>query len=234
MGDEVDASGWRDLYPGVVRTPDDAVRFVEAVGFCTWGPIKSLAFPNLADAMGASALETENATWFWKDDLHVERRLFFGRVVRGQTSFVANDYLPDLIAALGGRGMEGERDPEELYAEGRLSREAKAICDLLREQGATPTRGLRSGALLSGSVAERALVELQRRLIVCKVGITGRTRGTYSYVWDLAERFVPDAFREAAATAPSAARARIRGQLEAFGITPDPALESRLFLWRGD
>ena len=41
---------------------------------------------------------------------------------------------------------------------------------------------------------QRALVELQHRFLVCKVDLTGWTRGTYSYVWDLAERFWPQAF----------------------------------------
>ena len=47
------------------------------------------------------------------------------------------------------------------------------------------TRGMRAPT-------ERALLELQRRFLICKVDVTGRTRGTYAYVWDLAERFWPE------------------------------------------
>jgi hypothetical protein len=78
----------------------------------------------------------------------------------------------------------------------------------------------------------RALIDLQRRFVVCKVGLTGRTRGTYSYVYDLAERFWPEEFTVAGETGVGEARDRIRDRLRWFGITPDSALEERLFLWR--
>jgi hypothetical protein len=74
-------------------------------------------------------------------------------------------------------------------------------------------------------------VELQRRFLICKVDLTGRTRGVYSYVWDLAERFWLQAFVDARHTMPSAARSKIRGQLHEFGIVPGPQLERHLFLW---
>jgi hypothetical protein len=74
-------------------------------------------------------------------------------------------------------------------------------------------------------------VELQRRFLVCKVDLTGRTRGTYSYVWDLAERFWPQAFVDAHHTSPTAARSKIRSQLREFGLSPSPQLEQHLFLW---
>ncbi len=74
-------------------------------------------------------------------------------------------------------------------------------------------------------------MELQRRFLVCKVDLTGRTRGTYSYVWDLAERFWPQAFVDARHTTPLAARSNIRGQLRKFGLVESSQLEQRLVLW---
>jgi hypothetical protein len=68
--------------------------------------------------------------------------------------------------------------------------------------------------------------------LICKVDLTGRTRGTYSYVWDLAERFWPEEFAEARRTPVVAARANIRERLRSFGIEPTAALEAKLFLWR--
>jgi hypothetical protein len=61
--------------------------------------------------------------------------------------------------------------------------------------------------------------------------LTGKTRGTYSYIWDLAERFWPQAFADARHTTPLAARSNIRGQLREFGLLESPQLEQRLFLW---
>jgi hypothetical protein len=49
-------------------------------------------------------------TWSWKDDLHFEQQLYYGKIIAGQPSFLAPDYLPDFISALAGRDLEHERD----------------------------------------------------------------------------------------------------------------------------
>jgi hypothetical protein len=219
-----------------VAGEEDAAAFVATLGLCTWGPVPGLAFPNLAEAMGESALSVLGRTWFWKDDLHFERRLYYGKIIRGQPTFVAPDWLPDCIASLAGPGHEVERDPVRLFMDGRLSREARLIYDYLDAHPALPTRDLRRGAALRGkdlaAATERALADLQRRFLVCKVDLTGRTRGTYSYVWDVAERFWPDAFDQARRTSVMAARARILARLREFGLDPDRPLQHRLLLWR--
>jgi len=227
--------GWHALIPGPITRPEEALAFVNECGFCTWGPVPRLSFPNLAEAMGETATSVLDRTWSWKDDLHFAQQLYYGKIIAGQPSFLAPDYLPDFIAALAGRGLEHERDVTRLYFDGRLSGEAKTIYDWLLDHPAQPTRELRRGTKLGDPskklATERALVELQRRLLVCKVDLTGRTRGTYSYVWDLSERFWPHAFVDARHTSPTAARSKIRGQLHEFGLAPGPQLEQHLFLW---
>ncbi len=230
-----EAVGWHALIPGTITGPEEALAFVNACGFCTWGPVPRLAFPNLAEAMGETATSVLDRTWWWKDDLHFAQQLYYGKIIAGQPSFLAPDYLPDFIAALAGRGLEYERDVNLLYFDGRLSLEARSIYDWLLDHPAQPTRELRRGTRLGDPskklATERALVELQRHFLVCKVDLTGRTRGTYSYVWDLAERFWPQAFVDACHTTPLAARSNIRGQLREFGLVEGTQLEQRLFLW---
>lgn len=230
-----EARGWHALITEPIKEPDEALTFLNRCGFCTWGPLPRLAFPNLAEAMGETATSVLGQTWFWKDDLHFAHQLYYGKIIGGQPSFIAPDYLPDFIAALAGRGLEHERDVTRLYFDGRLSSEAKVIYDFLLDHPMQPTRDLRRGTRLSEKAqklaTERALVELQRRFLICKVDLTGRTRGTYSYVWDLAERFWPQAFVDARHTSPMAARSTIRGQLHEFGIVPNPQIEKQLFLW---
>jgi hypothetical protein len=225
-----ETAGWHALITG----PDEALAFVSRCGFCTWGPVPRLSFPNLAEAMGETASSVLERTWSWKDDLHFAQQLYYGKIIAGQPSFLAPDYLPDFIAALAGRGLEHEREVTRLYFDGRLSGEARAIYDWLLDHPAQPTRELQRGTRLGKTkklATERALVELQRRFLVCKVDLTGRTRGTYSYVWDLAERFWPQAFVDARHTAPLAAQSNIRGQLQEFGLVSSPQLERYLFLW---
>ena len=230
-----EAGGWHALIPRPITRPEEALRFITACGFCTWGPVSRLSFPNLAEAMGETATSVLDRTWSWKDDLHFAQQLYYGKIIAGQPGFLAPDYLPDFISALAGRGLEHERDVTGLYFDGRLSGEARAIYEWLLDHPAQPTRELRRGTRLGDTskklATERALVELQRRFLICKVDLTGRTRGTYSYVWDLAERFWPQAFVDARHTSPVAARSKIRGQLGEFGLASSPQLEKHLFLW---
>ncbi len=228
-------AAWHSLIPQPIKEPDDAAALVATLGFCTWGPVPGLAFPNLAEAMGETATSVLARTWFWKDDLHFARQLYYGKIIAGQPSFIAPDYLTDFIAALAGRGREEERDPLQLYVDGRLSREARTLYEYLVDHPAQPTRALRRGTALDGkrmkAQAERALLELQRRFLVCKVDLTGRTRGTYAYVWDLTERFWPEAVADARHTASTVARQRIRIRLREWGIELDVHREQKLFLW---
>jgi hypothetical protein len=190
--------------------------------------VPHLPFPNLAQAMGETAASVLERTWSWKDDLHFAQQLYYGKIIAGQPSFLAPDYLPDFIAALAGRGMEHERDATGLYFDGRLSSEAKAIYDWLLDHPAQPTRELRRGTRLGDTskklATERALVELQS-------GSDGSHARHVLLRLGLAERFWPQVFVDASHTSPTAARSNIRGQLREFGLAPSPQLEQRLFLW---
>lgn len=228
-------SKWRELVSLPITSLEDASRFVETLGFCTWAPVPGTAFPNLADAMEESAWSVMGVTWYWKDDVHLEKRLYYAKIIRAKPSFITPEFLPDFVAAIGGRGKEEERDPVRLYLDGRLSREAKSIHECLTDNPELPTVEVRRKAVLAGSTStegfDRAMIELQRRFVICKVGLSGRTRGTYSYIWNLAERFWPEEFEAARRTPVEAARANIRERLRAFGLEPTPAMEERLFLW---
>jgi hypothetical protein len=158
VGKMKQAVGWHALIPGPITRPEEALAFINECGFCTWGPVPRLSFPNLAEAMGETATSVLDRTWSWKDDLHFDQQLYYGKIIAGQPSFLTRDYLPDFIAALA-------------------------------------------------------------------------ARGTNSYVWDLAERFWPQAFVDARHTAPLAARSKIRSQLCEFGLVSSPQLDQHLFLW---
>jgi hypothetical protein len=187
-----EAAGWHALIPGPITGPE-APAFVSGCGFCTWMSVPRLSFPNLAEAMGETATSVLDRTWSWKDELHFEQQLFFGKSIAGQQSYLAPDYLPDFIAAWARPGLEHERDVTRLHFDGRLSGEARAIYEWLLDHPAQPTQELRRGSKLGDTskklVTERVLVELQRRFLVCKVDLTSRTGRAYSYIWDLAERF---------------------------------------------
>src|SRR5437763_1019454 len=110
-----EAIGWHALIPRPITGPEEALTFVNECGFCTWGPVPRLSFPNLAEAMGETATSVLERTWSWKDDLHFAQQLYYGKIIAGQPSFLARDFLPDfaLVRAyhnstgLAGDGVSG-------------------------------------------------------------------------------------------------------------------------------
>lgn len=80
---------WHALLRGPIKEPDEALAFVQACGFCTWGPLPRLSFPNLAEAMGETATSVLGRTWYWKDDLHFAQQLYYGKIIGGQPSFIS-------------------------------------------------------------------------------------------------------------------------------------------------
>lgn len=216
---------WREQWAGMVRTPDDMVRFVDAVGCCTG---KALAgyqdFPSQSTVIGKLDAATTD-TWFWKDDLHIEKRLYYTRVFGGQPGFVSMSLLPAFIAT---NGMVAD----ELLFNGMLSPEARQVYDTIEAHG--PISSINLKLLLTPDAkraANRVLHELERQFIITKTGITGRTRGTYSYIWDLVERWVPDVLVAADRLGRATAMAMIREHLIAFGVPPDSPFYAKVLGW---
>ena len=102
--------GWHALITQLITEPEEALAFINECGFCTWGPLPRLSFPNLSEAIGETATSVLDRTWSWKDDLHFAQQLYYGKIIAGQPSFLSPDYLSDFVAALAGRGLEHERD----------------------------------------------------------------------------------------------------------------------------
>lgn len=215
-------SNWLDKWAGRVKTEDDCVRFVDDVGFCIIDPAGSGPdFPNQADAMGMdSAL---GHTWFWKDDLHIQKRLYYTRLFFNKPGYISMEFLPAFIATNG-------QVADELMIMGRMPLSQQTIYRIIDAEGPISTRDLKQQ--LSGDVKKQsasALITLERLFIGTKVNITGRTMQTYSYVWDLAERWVPWAFEEADRLGSVRAKAKIIEKLTANGLQAEVA--GKAFGW---
>ena len=216
---------WREQWSGKVRTPDDMVRFVDAVGCCTSKELPDYPdFPSQSEVIGEIDAETTDP-WFWKDDLHIEKRLYYTRVFGGQPGFVSMSLLPAFISTNGGVA-------DELLFNGMLSPEARQVYDTIEAQG--PISSINLKLLLTPDAkraANRVLHELDHQLIITKTGITGRTRGTYSYILDLLERWAPDMLVAADRLGRATAMAMIREHLAAFGVPPDSPFYAKVLGW---
>lgn len=221
----VNAGRWREERLGRVCTPDDLVRFVEAVGFCTSKPLPRYPdFPNQDEVMGRVDPNVPDP-WFWKDDLHTEKRIYYTRVFGGQPGFISYAMLPVLMATNGAVA-------DELIFTGSLSPEVRQIYTAIETNGPIATRDLKR--LLTPDaklIASRALIDLDRRFLITKTDITGRTRGTYSYVWDLVERWVPDMLTAADRLGRKKAEDMLREHLRAFAIEPDSTFYAKVLGW---
>ncbi|MFQ5886922.1 MAG: hypothetical protein ACE5II_06785 [Anaerolineae bacterium] len=238
---------WLRSLPSPVRTPEEAAAFVDQVGFCTWTALKRYDFPNLAEAVGMGEIhpyDVLDRTWLWcvcmlsldpeiygiegKDDLHFAKKLYYAEIFAKQVSFMFLKLLPYLIAAQ-------ERDVFFLYDAGQLTTATKRIYEFLRENGSTPTRNLRFGTWLSGkeneSSYERAMGDLQRRFIVCKVGLRGRTRGEYGYIWDPTDAWLPELVEEASRLERGEAKRVIGQKCEDWGLSLGPTALAYIFGW---
>jgi len=90
------------------------------------------------------------------------------------------------------------------------------FCNHIEELGPISTRKLKAQLTPEARRAcTTALIDLEQRFIICKTGITGREMGTYGYLWDLAERWMPEAFTAADRLKRKDARAMVLDRLRA-------------------
>lgn len=214
-----------------VRTKAQALRFVDALGFCyafTGGPG---ALPGLFDVLGTRSIDRMwSWTWQWKDELATERALFYGRLLAGKPTFVSLAYLPHFFALTGNVGEAD--DYLQAYREGRLTQLAKDIYEYLLERGRCSTWTLRARFVVhrdrSGPF-HRALRQLAERCLIAKVA--EEEQGSYAYIWDTFDRWLPRTVRAAGRiTTERAAAALLERYLRTVGAVPVGTAE-RLFGW---
>lgn len=214
-----------------IRSKRQALGFVGALGFCyafTSGPGY---LPGLFDVLATRSVDRMwSWAWRWKDELATERRLFYGRVLRRKPTYISNHYLPHFFAL---SGNVGERDDYlQAYREGRLSLLAKSLFEYVQAQGPCSTWVLRRQFVPRGErdrAFHKALKGLEGTFLLAKVGES--ERGSYSYLWDTFDRWMPQIVRAAGRiTAVQAAAAVLDRYLQTVGAAP-PAAVRDLFDW---
>ena len=191
-------------HPGLrVRNATAALRFVEAVGFCSTFYCFREGVPCLWEAVVGRARPRwpkhshhdpgVGLTWQLKDDLPAARRVYYGKVMKGRPLLVALDLFPAFYAL--SRGRQRARDYVIEYEAGRLSHTARRLMDALVREHPQYTRELRGNTFMLESSKtrdfERAMAELQQGLWFVKT--EERYEPTFSYRWDLVEAWLPDA-----------------------------------------
>ena len=193
--------------PGLrVRSARAAATFVDQVGVCStfyrfpdglaclWEAVVGLPRPRWPRHSHHDA--GIGLTWELKDELPAARRCYYGKLVKRRPVLVALDLFPAFYALV--RGRQRARDYTYEYRAGRMSATAKRLMDSFFRESPQYTRGLRADTFMleAGRTREfdRAMAELQQGLWIVKT--EERYEPTFSYRWDLVERWLPDAVAE--------------------------------------
>ena len=194
------------LLPGAaLASKEDAVAYLDERGFMFFWPIRGVDLPSLWTAtagdrpVAAEHDDPGHVTWGWKDDLLDKRRWYYGKLLRRKATLVSLEMLP-FFYALSPRVAELD-DYRLAYEEGKLTREARVLADVLLKHGAQHTIDLRRLAHMSASTSKarflRALTELQRGFWVLPIGIARAGSWRYAFIYELFDRWFPRIYKRA-------------------------------------
>ena len=236
---------WQREATRQVDSASDAERFVERVGFAAClsdsrrpGPSLYVAVCGRRDAVMPRNVQKDpeaSQTWLLKDELVRRGRVYYGKLARGRSMFVAPRMIPYFHA------VWGVRRADESHA---LSRHARAVLRVLRHEWEMSTRDLRDESGISERAAfTRAIDELQSAMIVVPSEVVYQP--SFTYIWTLAVGRFPEALRrrirrdaalrEIARCFLSGAGLTVRGELaRVTGLSrPEAGLANRALVAEG-
>ena len=224
-------------WPRRVKTAADAVKFIDAAGYCLLFPIKKTALPSLYYAMARRAPLDWDAygakLWEWKDNFPRRRRAFYSKYFRGRGTFISLKLLPHFLAMEGTGAVE--TDHARMYAGGRISADAVAIWETLDTQGPLATLELRHACKMDSKAGnkryKRAMLELSRALVVVHFGAEQETGAWASSRFELTARAFPKQAAAARSIAPEDARATIAAKYLEWHGDARPQELAKLFRW---
>ncbi len=175
-----------------IESAHQAESFIERVGFAACltdsrrpGPSLYLAVCGRRDVVMPQNVQKDpesSHTWVLKDELVRRGKVYYGKLLRGKTVFIA----PRLITyfnAIWGIPKQTEKR--------RLSREALAILKVLRKEWEMATADLREEAgVRDRKVFTKAIDELQAAMIVVPSEVVYMPK--FTYIWTLAEARFPE------------------------------------------
>lgn len=233
------AQSFRHLPARRIRSERAAAAFVDAVGVCS----TFYRFPEGVACLWEAVVGRERPrwprhshhddgigrTWELKDSLPARRRCYYGKLLKGRPVLVALDLFPAFYAL--GRGGQRARDFAAEYRAGRMSATAKRLMDSFFRKSPQYTRGLRADTFMLESSKtrefERAMGELQQGLWIVKT--EERYDPTFSYRWDLLERWLPEQVAEGRGLGRAAALERLLARYVDGAVYSTPARMARVF-----
>ena len=183
---------WRREGTRQIETVLDAERFIERVGFTACltdsrrpGPSLYVAVCGRRDAVVPRNVQKDpeaSLTWQLKDQLVRRGKVYYAKLARGRTTFLAPRMVPYFHAVWGMRRSEEKR---------RLSKNANAVLRVLRDEWEMGTADLRDESGVTDRRAfTRAVDELQAAMIVGPSEVIYQPR--FTYIWTIAVGRFPE------------------------------------------
>ena len=178
-----------------IETAFDAERFIEQVGFAACLTDSRRPWPSLyiavcgrRDAVMPRNVQKDpeaSLTWVLKDEIVKRGKVYYAKLARGKTMFLAPRMIPYFHAVAGVRRSEEKST---------LSRNARAILRVLRREWEMSTSDLRDESGVNDRQAfTKAVDELQSAMIVVPSEVLYQPK--FTYIWTLAVGRFPDALR---------------------------------------
>ncbi|HEV8430648.1 MAG TPA: hypothetical protein VGQ41_22290 [Pyrinomonadaceae bacterium] len=183
---------WRRDPENRVEDAFAAERFIEEVGFCEAltdsrrpGPSLYVAVCGRRDAHMPRNVQKDpesRLAWTIKDDVMSRGKCFYGKVLRGRSTFIAPRLIPFFNALFGvPKRMEKKV----------LATDAQAILKIMRREWEMGTRDLRDASGISERARfDKAMTQLQKTLKIIPTEVLYEP--TFTYIWSIPEARFPD------------------------------------------
>ena len=197
---------------GSYRTLPALAKWIDRTGFALLMPHKAIPMPSLFEAIRGKPgghpfrpwTKDSDIMWDMKDELPKNHLAYYGTIWGGKPGFCSVDMLPCLMKLWGcPPGPDGFRIA---YREGGLSFDANRIAEQLIRIGPINTNALRKRSGIAANTFQRALKELQAKLIIVKCGKEAIAKIWEAGVVDMSARIFPSAHVEARTISFMAAR----------------------------
>ena len=183
---------WRRDPENRVEDVYTAERFIEEVGFCEAltdsrrpGPSLYVAVCGRRDAHMPRNVQKDpesRLAWSIKDDVMRRGKCFYGKLLRGRSTFIAPRLIPFFNTLFGvPKRMEKKV----------LSDDAQAILKIMRHEWEMGTRDLREASGISERTRfDKAMTQLQKSLKIIPTEVLYEP--TFTYIWSIPEARFPD------------------------------------------
>lgn len=183
---------WRREEESRIDSVFEAEQFIREVGFCACltdsrrpGPSLYVAVCGRRDAVMPRNVQKDpesHHTWTLKDEILRRGKVYYGKLARSKTMFIAPEMIPYFHAVFG----ISKRDEKK-----KLSPAAQAILKVLRKEWESATSELRTEAGINDrQTLTKAIDELQAAMLVIPSNVIYKPK--FTYIWALAEGRFPD------------------------------------------